>query len=90
MRPRLVWGHSLLGGSQHTGGRKVEIDPFPGLQEAVLAFDCGNSTFLESAAQRNLSKFSSPSIFVVIVLFSFLAVPWHMEFPGQGSDPSRS
>ena len=24
------------------------------------------------------------------VVFLFLAVPWHMEFPGQGSDPSLS
>ena len=26
----------------------------------------------------------------IIYIFSFLATPWHMEFPGQGPDPSRS
>ena len=28
--------------------------------------------------------------FLFVCLFSFLANPWHMEFPGQGSDPSHS
>ena len=27
---------------------------------------------------------------ILFFFFSFLATPWHMEFPGQGSDPSHS
>ena len=26
----------------------------------------------------------------LFLFFSFLATPWHMDFPGQGSDPSHS
>ena len=28
--------------------------------------------------------------FIIIIFFPFLATPWHTDFLGQGSDPSRS
>ena len=28
-------------------------------------------------------------LFIFLLFFSFLAVPWHMEFLGQGSDQSH-
>lgn len=31
-----------------------------------------------------------PLIQFIYVLFSFLAAPWHKEFPGQGTDLSHS
>ena len=54
-----------------------------------------------SPIRYKLPKPSPPSFFItilgrwvlshfIILFYLFLAAPWHMELPGQGSDPSSS
>ena len=52
---------------------------------------------LSQICNFRIKSFRAISIFsqlahamVYIFFFSFLATSWHMEFPGQGSDPSHS
>jgi len=50
--------------------------------------------------RKRITRHKNPLIFktqifdrrtlIFFLLFSFLATPWHMEFPGQGSDQSHS
>ena len=35
-----------------------------------------------------LTSTGHPIFYFIIIIFSFLAAPWHMELLGQGSDPS--